>query len=354
MKRITYTGKMNIGGSGIGSTAMHQIKPLYMNKMLGKIYASDLQPPPDASLLHLFFNKIPEIEHPIYFVGDVIFDTIVSLQMEKPSILQTWLNHGYAQMLKYPDAIKIVNLFSAHPDIQAELVGIDTQNPVTKLSLERQRAELEMADWILVPSKLVFDSLKEKGLDKKSIIIPFGINIEKFVPSKKKDNVFRVIFVGSSWERKGGPLLLEAWEKLNLKNAELIICGVSEEIVGEVEENVKVGWVPDLVSTLQNSSIFCLPSLEDGCGLAVLEAMACNLPVIISESTGAKQYVTEGEDGFIIKANDVDAICEKIQYCYDRKANDLQKMGDKARKSIEEWPWERYETMYINFMAGIE
>ena len=350
MVRVTYTGKMEIGGSGIGSTAMHQIRPLYMNKMLGKIYASDLQSPPDASLLHLFFTKIPEVQHPMYFVGDVIFDTITSLQMEKPSILQTWLNHSYAQMLKYPDAIKIVNLFSAHPDVQAKLVGMDTQNPVTKLSLERQRTELEMADWILVPSEFVLNSLKEKELDKKAILMPFGVDLEKFIPGEKKDDVFRVIFVGSNWERKGGPLLLDAWEKLNLKNAELIICGVSEEIVGDVEENVKIGWVPDLVMALQNSSIFCLPALEDGCPLATYEAMACGLPVIISENTGTKQHVTEGKDGFIIKPDSVDSICEVLEDLYTK---DVSKLGKRARKTVEKWPWERYEKTYIDFVKGL-
>lgn len=350
MVRVTYTGKMEIGRSGIGSTAMHQIKPLYMNKMLGKIYASDLQSPPDASLLHLFFNKIPEVQHPIYFVGDVIFDTITSLQMEKPSILQTWLNHSYAQMLKYPDAIKIVNLFSAHPDVQAKLVGMDTQNPITKLSLERQRTELEMADWILVPSEFALNSLKEKELDKKAILIPFGVDLEKFIPGEKKDDVFRVIFVGSNWERKGGPLLLDAWEKLNLKNAELIICGVSEEMVGDVEENVKIGWVPDLVMALQNSSIFCLPALEDGCPLATYEAMACGLPVIISENTGTKQHVTEGKDGFIIKPDSVDSICEVLEDLYTK---DVSKLGKRARKTVEKWPWERYEKTYIDFVKGL-
>ena len=350
MVRVTYTGKMEIGGSGIGSTAMHQIRPLYMNKMLGKIYASDLQSPPDASLLHLFFTKIPEVQHPMYFVGDVIFDTITSLQMEKPSILQTWLNHSYAQMLKYPDAIKIVNLFSAHPDVQAKLVGMDTQNPVTKLSLERQRTELEMADWILVPSKFVLNSLKEKELDKKAILMPFGVDLEKFIPGEKKDDVFRVIFVGSNWERKGGPLLLDAWEKLNLKNAELIICGVSEEMVGDVEENVKIGWVPDLVMALQNSSIFCLPALEDGCPLATYEAMACGLPVIISENTGTKQHVTEGKDGFIIKPDSVDSICEVLEDLYTK---DVSKLGKRARKTVEKWPWERYEKTYIDFVKGL-
>ena len=352
MVRVTYSGKMQIGGSGIGSTAMHQVKPLYTNKMLGKIYASDLKPPSDASLLHLFFNQIPDIQHPTYFVGDVIFDTITSLMMEKPTILQSWLNHAHAQMIQHPDAIKIINLFSAHPDIQAELVGIP-DNLESQLSLQRQRAELEMADYILIPSQFVLKTLEEKGLGDKAIVMPFGVDLEKFTPADKTDDKFRVIFVGSNWIRKGGPLLLEAWDKLNLDNSELIICGISKEESQDmdIKDNVKVGWVPDLVKSLQNSSVFCLPALEDGCPLATHEAMACGLPAIVTENTGTKDYITHGEDGFIIKPNDVDSICEVLEHLHGQN---LTKMGKRARKTIEKWPWERYERHYIDFIRRLE
>ena len=352
MVRVTYSGKMQIGGSGIGSTAMHQVKPLYNNKMLGKIYATDLNSPRSASLLHLFFNKIPDIQHPTYFVGDVLFDTITSLMMEKPTILQSWLNHAHAQMTQYPDAIKIINLFSAHPEIQAELIETP-DNLETQLSLKRQISELEMADYILIPSQFVLKSLEEKGLADKAIVMPFGVDLEKFVPSTKNDDKFRVIFVGSNWERNGGRLLIEAGDKLNLDNAELIICGIPKESFEDhdLPDNVKVGWVPDLVESLQNSSVFCLPALEDGCPLATHEAMACGLPAIVTENTGTKDYITHGKDGFIIKPNDVNSICEVLEHLHGQ---DLTKMGKEARKTIEKWPWERYEKQYIDFIGGLE
>jgi len=357
MVRVTYTGKMQIGGSGIGSTAMHQVKPLYTNKMLGKIYAPDVKAPKDASLLPLFHKQIPDVPHPLYLVGDVLFDTITSLEMEEPTILQTWMNHSYAQMNRYPDAIKIINLFSAHPDVQARLVGMDVDDPATAISLKRQRAELEMADHILVPSLFALESLKEFGLNKKATVMPFGVDLEKFNPGDKKfSNLpMKVIFVGSNWERKGGPLLIEAWEKLDLKEAELTICGISKESLGNQKfpDNVKVGWVPDLVEALQNSSLFILPALEDGCPLATHEAMACGLPAVVTHNTGTKDYITDGKDGWVIDSHSVDAICDVLQYAYDNTIV-LSGMGQAARKTIEKWPWERYEQQYIDFIRGLE
>jgi|TARA_R110002020_G_scaffold12642_14_gene46285 glycosyltransferase involved in cell wall biosynthesis len=357
MKRVTYSGKMEIGGSGIGSTAMHQVKPLYTNKMLGKIYAPNLKAPKDVSMLPLFHKQIPEVPHPLYLVGDILFDTITSLEMEEPTILQTWMNHSYAQMNRYPDAIKIINLFSAHPDVQARLVGMDVNEPATAISLKRQRAELEMADHILVPSSFALESLKEFGLDKKATVMPFGVDLEKFTPGDKKfSNLpLKVIFVGSNWERKGGPQLLKAWDKLDLKDAELTICGVQADALGDVgiKENVKVGWVPDLVEALQNSSLFILPALEDGCPLATHEAMACGLPAVVTHNTGTKDYITDGKDGWVIDSHSVDAICDVLQYAYDNTVV-LSGMGQAARKTIEKWPWERYEQQYIDFIRGLE
>jgi glycosyltransferase involved in cell wall biosynthesis len=357
MVRVTYTGKMHIGGSGIGSTAMHQVKPLYKNKMLGKIYAPDIKSPKDASLLHLFWKQIPDIPHPLYLVGDVLFDTITSLEMEEPTILQTWMNHSYAQMTRYPDAIKIINLFSAHPDVQAKLVGMNVNDPATAISLKRQRAELEMADHILVPSLFALESLREFGLNKKATVMPFGVDLEKFKPSTTYSvKTFKVIFVGSNWERKGGPQLLKAWDKLDLKDAELTICGVQADALGDVgiKENVKVGWVPDLVKTLQQSSLFILPALEDGCPLATHEAMACGLPAVVTHNTGTKDYITDGKDGWIIESHNVDAICDVLQNAYDKSRTELNMMGLEARKTIEKWPWERYEQQYIDFIGDLE
>lgn len=358
MVRVTYSGKMEIGGSGIGSTAMHQVRPLYNNTMMGKIYSPALKAPDDLQLLNIFHKQIPDVQHPLYLVGDVMFDQLTSLVMEEPTILQTWMNHSYSQMLKYPDAIKIINLFSAHPNVQAELVGTDITDPATHLSLMRQREELEMADYILVPSQFAYDSLFAYGLQDKAVIMPFGVDLEKFTPGKESgDSTFKVIFVGSNWERKGGPLLLEAWDKLDLQNAELTICGIQASALGDVgiKENVKVGWVPDLVQALQESNLFILPALEDGCPLATHEAMACGLPAVVTHNTGTKDYITDGKDGWIIESHSVDAICDVLQNAYDNdNEKGLYEMGLEARKTIEKWPWSRYEQQYVDFIRGLE
>ncbi len=69
----------------------------------------------------------------------------------------------------------------------------------------------------------------------------------------------------------------------------------------------------------RSSTIFVLPSLEDGWGVVVSEAMACGLPVIVTEHTGAKDIVDEGINGFIIPSRDVAAIKEKIILLYNDK-----------------------------------
>lgn len=348
MGKVVYTGKMNIGGSGIGNTAMHQVKPLYEASLIKKIYASDIQIPPSMPLAALLTEKIPSVNHPDYYVDDSVFDMTVSLKMKEGDILQSWLGHCYSQFLKCRDSIKIVNLFSAHPNVQERLIKIQ-QHPLQK---EKQLRELELADYIFIPSQFILDSLQEEGLGDKAVVVPFGVDLEKFIPAPKHDNIFRVIFVGSNWERKGGPLLMQAWEKMELQNSELIICGISKESFGDQEfpKNVKVGWVPDLVKALQNSDVFCLPTLEDGCPLATHEAMACGLPIVISENTGTKQYITEGEEGHIIKPDSVDAICEVLESLHTQN---LTKMGEKSRHTIEKWPWERFEKGYIDFIQSL-
>ena len=78
--------------------------------------------------------------------------------------------------------------------------------------------------------------------------------------------------------------------------------------------------------------------------------MACGLPIVISENTGTKQYITEGEEGHIIKADSVDAICEVLESLHSQN---LTEMGKKSRHTIEKWPWERFEKGYIDFIESL-
>lgn len=104
-------------------------------------------------------------------------------------------------------------------------------------------------------------------------------------------------------------------------------------------------WIPyadhsSLNSILKEVDLFVFPSYLDSWAMVVVEAMACGLPVIVSEHTGSKESVDEGS-GYVIAAGDEQALKEKMEYFYnDRSA--LPRMGENARKSAEKYLWENY------------
>lgn len=348
--KVTYTGKMDIGGSGIGTTAWHQVKPLLEEDLIEKIYA-----PAGKKVPEKYLHKIPNIEAP-YIVGDIFFDGYTSLSIEKyPEILQSWMNHCYFQFKEYPKAKKIVNLYSAHP-IEQDLLLRGEPNYVSNPdSIKKAIKELEIADYIFIPSEFIYKSLIKHHLHYKAKIVPFGVDLEQFTPrtEPKEDDKFRILFVGQNYLRKGLLYLLTAFKKLELKNAELIVGGVPKEL-GEMfkMENVKFGWIPDLIKAYQDADVFVLPALEDGCPLAVYEAMACGVPPIVSESTGTYQHISHGRNGFIIQSKNIEDIMDKIKVLYDDRELSKQ-MGKLARKTIEYFPWERHEQEYFNFIKSI-
>ena len=142
---------------------------------------------------------------------------------------------------------------------------------------------------------------------------------------------------------KGNLYLLEAWKRLKLKDAELLLMGeVRPEIrrvLGEYAgENVRmVGFVPPpaMAEELRQCSVFLFPSLHEGFGLVLLEAMASGVPVVASRNSGAPDCVTEGEDGFMVEARAVEELAARIEWCY-RNREALEWMGRNARRKVEE------------------
>jgi glycosyltransferase involved in cell wall biosynthesis len=91
-----------------------------------------------------------------------------------------------------------------------------------------------------------------------------------------------------------------------------------------------------------NANVFVFPSLVEGFGLVLLEAMACGIPVITTPNTAGPDIITDGVEGFIIPIRDVDALKEKIEWCYGHPA-ELAEMGRAARRKAEQLTWTRYQ-----------
>jgi glycosyltransferase involved in cell wall biosynthesis len=217
--------------------------------------------------------------------------------------------------------------------------------------VERELREYQEADFISVPSQFVKGTFLQQGVPEEKLIqTPYGVNLTHFYPIPKQDKIFRIIHCGALSLRKGLPYLLQAFCELRLKGAELWLIGsLADEVkpflsrFGSPAVKLK-GQFPehDLYKYLSQGSVFCLASIEEGLAMVQPMAMACGLPVICTTNTGGADIVREGRDGYIVRIRDVEALKEKILYCYENP-NACAAMGESARKRVQTgFTWSDY------------
>jgi N-acetyl-alpha-D-glucosaminyl L-malate synthase BshA len=110
-----------------------------------------------------------------------------------------------------------------------------------------------------------------------------------------------------------------------------------------------VGKQPKIVDYLSASDVLLLPSEQESFGLAALEAMACEVPVVSSRVGGVPEVVTDGETGFLSAVGDVDEMAENAAKLLTNK--DLRiEMGKRARESaVSRYRTELVIPQYIEF-----
>jgi len=230
------------------------------------------------------------------------------------------------------------------PDLAPALLA--TKEPAWKI--ERKEQEVQLADYIFVASSITKKSLLDVGINSEKItVIPYGSPIDYFQPQPKADNNFRALFVGRVSPRKGVHYLLQAWQELQLPDAELLFVGSNlfpEGWLDQYQDLFRhIPSVPhaSLNQYYSSGSVFVFPSLVEGFGLVLLEAMACGIPVISTPNTAGPDILTDGIEGFIIPIRDVEALKEKLEWCY-RHPQELAEMGQAARRKAEQLTWDLY------------
>lgn len=215
---------------------------------------------------------------------------------------------------------------------------------------ERAHKEHLLATEILVPTQTVKQSLVQEGIDERKItIIPYGVDLDFFgdVVHKDTTETFNVLFVGEISFRKGCHYLLDAWEKLSLKDANLTLIGHIEKEFNVYLKNYKgknyhiINYISqdDLKRYYSSATVFILPSLAEGSARVIYEAMACSIPVIYTEMSGS--IARNGIDGFEIPAFNTDAIIEKLRYVY-RNIDDCIKLGRNGKEWVKNYSKEKY------------
>ena len=256
-------------------------------------------------------------------------------------------------------AVAILDYPIAHHDVVDRLMADEARlqprfaNTLQYLAqsprLHRQLdAEIATADRIIVLSSFAYQSFVDAGVaEEKLAQIPLGVDLEMFTPAERApDEPFRVLFAGQISQRKGISYLLEGYRLAALKRAELVFLG---RPVGPSSEWISrpgvVHWPPVAIYDLRDRYVACdvyvLPSLAEGFPQTAIIAMACGLPVIVSEHTFGNDVVTDGVDGYVVPIRDPAAIAERLrELAADPELR--RRMGAAARQTAQRFAWSSY------------
>jgi glycosyltransferase involved in cell wall biosynthesis len=153
--------------------------------------------------------------------------------------------------------------------------------------------------------------------------------------------------------RKGLHLLYRAWRQLGAANgeAELWLIGrmlLPEQLRRDLPGTVRIqDSIPhaELLDVYQRASVFVLPSLADGFGMVLTEAMSRGLTVITTENTAGPDIIEHGRTGFIIPAGDADALAEQMRWCVAHRDR-VTEIGANAAAAAARWQWSDYRAAF--------
>jgi starch synthase len=240
-------------------------------------------------------------------------------------------------------ALTICDRGSAHIEYQDEILGEEFARfgahfpGIDPSIVERELEEYSFCDLIFVPSSFAMRTFVDKGVPREKMRLnPYGVDLAMFHREPKSDSTFRVLFVGTVSLQKGLPYLFEAMAGLGHPDVELLVIGALEAemrpVMAKYEGTFRyLGAVArsELHKHYSQASVLVLPSIQEGLALVQAQAMACGVPVIASENTGAADLFTDGVEGFIVPIRDARAIREKILTLYEDPAM-REQMGEAA------------------------
>ena len=216
----------------------------------------------------------------------------------------------------------------------------------------------EKADVVLTPSKGSAKWIKKNINPKRIEVIPHGCNLpSKIEPLPER---FRAGYIGAFGPDKGLVYLISAWNNRKYRDVELALAGdcapALNQLIPTLNTNNAIfkvlGRVPSVTDFYNSLSVYIQPSVTEGFGMPVLEAMAHGRPVIVSEGAGASDLVEDDKEGFVVPIRSAKAIAEKIQY-FVENFEEIKIWGDRARKKAEQYTWDKVEKMYESVYTSV-
>ena len=211
---------------------------------------------------------------------------------------------------------------------------------------KRVAAEYALAGRIRVASTFSRSSMVANGVDAAKVhVLAYPVDVGRFAPVAEPGQAngpLRVCSVATLARAKGFPVLIEAARALGPGRVRLRLVGgtdsrASRRILERLRAGVELTAAPveQIQDAYRDADLFVLPTLHDGYGFVVAEAMASGLPVVVTATCGAADLVEEGRTGWIVREDDVDALAAALRSAMERRA-ELPAMGRAARLAVQE------------------
>ena len=213
-------------------------------------------------------------------------------------------------------------------------VGVDKEKFAPRPELrETKRAELGIpADAFHIVTAAELNENKNQKL----VIEAVAAIVNKYETSAGNDNKHNTNYAGKS---------------NRTYNIYYTICGKgpNEDNLRELikskglEDQVQIlGYRTDMDEILQTADVFAFPSIREGLGVAAIEALMCNVPLIAADNRGTREYASDGNNGIVCRYDAVDEFEEAIDLLYGNTAY-RKRMADRCRESVKKFTIEEVE-----------
>ncbi len=247
----------------------------------------------------------------------------------------------------------------------SKIPGVPDIGGYKRILLGAERMLSSITDYQTVLSQAEYDLSISLGLSRpeNTIVIPNGVRLEDFVRSAENrvgirkelrfsENEKIILCVGRLSSEKGQAVLIDAFRKLlaNLPSlkARLVFLGDGPErklLETKAESLLKEGKIiffghsSEPRKYLAAADIFVLPSMYEGFGIALVEAMAAGLPCVASAVGGIPEIIEDGVNGLLFKKGDSDGLKDKLILIVKNPAM-AEEMAEKGKLSVKKYDLE--------------
>jgi glycosyltransferase involved in cell wall biosynthesis len=227
------------------------------------------------------------------------------------------------------------------------------------------------AEFVVTNSSGLTELAQKSDLNQKFLQIFNGVDVDFYKPGNRtledRRREFRILLASRLSKRKGFKYAIEAFVELfdMYPHIRMQIAGGEGNAMEELKEQVKNYRLDERVvftglytkeespKIYNSADVFVMPSLNEGMSNNLLEALASGLPVLMTPTGGAQELVRDGENGYLIKMQDVDSIVEKLKILIENPEI-CDGFGKASRLIAETMSWENVADEYIQLYNSIK